>query len=95
MCLPSSLELDDVFLLNQNFHSEDSYAQQVIDAADFLIAEGEQQGGRLLSLNFHPWLLGQPHRISTVRKILQELLVNRAEKVWNAQPSQIIERAMG
>ena len=95
VCLPSSLELDDVFLLNQNFHSEDSYAQQVIDAADFLIAEGEQQGGRLLSLNFHPWLLGQPHRIATVRHILTELLVNRADKIWNAQPSQIIQHAMG
>jgi len=95
VCLPSSLELDDVFLINQNFHSEDSYAEQIIDAADFLIAEGERQGGRLLTLNFHPWLLGQPHRIATVRHILQELLVARAGKIWNAQPSDIIEQAMG
>ena len=95
VCLPSSLELDDAFILHQNFHSEDSYAEQIVDAADFLIAEGERQGGRLLSLNFHPWLLGQPHRIATVRHILRELLVARAEKIWNGQPSQIIQQVMG
>ena len=39
-CLPSCLELDDVFVLTQNLHSEDSFAQQVIDAADLLIQEG-------------------------------------------------------
>ena len=62
-CLPSCLELDDVFVLTQNLHSEDSFTQQVIDAADLLIKEGGEQGGRLLALNLHPWLVGQPHRI--------------------------------
>jgi hypothetical protein len=89
-CLPSSLELDDVFLLTQNFHSEDSYAEQVLDAAQFLIAEGRQQGGRLLALNLHPWLLGQPHRIATVQGILHTLLVEHGDDIWNAAPSDII-----
>jgi peptidoglycan/xylan/chitin deacetylase (PgdA/CDA1 family) len=92
-CLPSSLELDDVFVLTQNLHSEDSFAQQVIDAADLLIAEGREQGGRLLSLNFHPWLVGQPHRIRTVREILEALLVDRRDAIWHASPSHIIEVA--
>lgn len=92
-CLPSSLELDDVFLLTQNLHSEDSFAQQIADAADFLIAEGKQHGGRLLSLNFHPWLMGQPHRISTFRQILESLLIERGANIWNATPSDIISAA--
>ena len=92
-CLPSSLELDDVFVLTQNLHSEDSFAQQVIDAADLLINEGREQGGRLLSLNFHPWLVGQPHRIRTVREILQALLVDRGDAIWHASPSHIIAAA--
>ena len=46
-CLPSSLELDDVFVLTQNLHSEDSFAQQVMDAADLLIKEGREQGGTI------------------------------------------------
>ena len=89
-CLPSSLELDDVFVLTQNLHSEDSFAQQVIDAADLLIKEGREQGGRLLALNFHPWLVGQPHRIRTVRDILEALLVERYDAVWHAAPKSIV-----
>ena len=92
-CLPSCLELDDVFVLTQNLHSEDSFAQQVIDAADLLINEGREQGGRLLSLNFHPWLVGQPHRIRTVREILEALLVQRSDTIWHSAPAAIIEAA--
>ena len=92
-CLPSCLELDDVFVLSQNLHSEDSFAQQVIDAADLLIKEGREQGGRLLALNFHPWLVGQPHRVRTVREILEALLVARGEAIWHGSPSRIIEAA--
>ena len=90
-CLPSCLELDDVFVLTQNLHSEDSFAQQVIDAADLLIKEGREQGGRLLALNLHPWLVGQPHRIRTVREILEALLVERDDVVWHAAPGSLIE----
>ena len=93
-CLPSCLELDDVFVLTQNLHSEDSFVQQVVDAADFLIKEGGEHGGRLLSLNFHPWLVGQPHRIRTVREILDALLVERAGAIWHAPPSHIIAAAV-
>ena len=92
-CLPSCLELDDVFVLSQNLHSEDSFAQQVIDAADLLMKEGREQGGRLLALNVHPWLVGQPHRVRTVREILEALLVTRGEAIWHASPASIIEAA--
>ena len=92
-CLPSCLELDDVFVLTQNLHSEDSFVQQVIDAADLLISEGREQGGRILALNLHPWLVGQPHRIRTVREILEALLVERGVAIWHASPDSIIGAA--
>ncbi len=89
-CLPSSLELDDVFLLTQNLHSEDSYVEQVLDAANLLIEEGKQQGGRVLALNLHPWLIGQPHRIGAIKRMLTTLLVDYQTDIWNASPSEII-----
>ena len=92
-CLPSCLELDDVFVLTQNLHSEDSFAQQVIDAVDLLISEGREQGGRMLALNLHPWLVGQPHRVRTVREILEALLVACGEAIWHASSGSIIEAA--
>jgi hypothetical protein len=93
MCLPSCLELDDVFVLTQNLHSEDSFVEQVIDAADLLISEGREQGGRMLALNLHPWLVGQPHRVRTVREMFEALLVERGEAIWHASPNSIIEAA--
>ena len=77
-------------LPTQNLHSEDSFAQQVIDAADLLIKEGGEQGGRLLALNLHPWLVGQPHRVRTVRELLEGLLAERGEVIWHACPSEIL-----
>jgi len=92
ICLPSSLELDDVFVLSQNLHSEDSLEEQIKDAADALISEAQAtSSGRLLCLNFHPWMMGQPHRIGTFRRILRYLLTDKGDLVWNASPSMIIE----
>ena len=93
-CLPSCLELDDVFVLTQNLHSEESFVQQVIDAADLLIEEGQKQGGRLLALNLHPWLVGQPHRVSAVKKVLEALLVERSDAIWHASPGSIVDAAI-
>lgn len=60
---PLSNELGDAFIMLNNLHSEDSYAEQMIVACDFLLKEAKESGGRILSLNIHPWMLGQPHRI--------------------------------
>ena len=35
-----------------------------------LLREADTQGGRLLSLSIHPWLMGQPHRINTLDQLL-------------------------
>lgn len=86
--MPLSNELDDFFILTNNLHSEDSYAEQLIDACDFLLQEAEQSGGgRLLALNIHPWLLGQPHRIACFEQVLRHLTSKSA--IWNASAAAI------
>ncbi len=86
--MPLSTELDDQFILVNNLHSEDAYVEQVCDACDFLLAEAEQQGGRILALNIHPWLLGQPHRIARLETILEYLSAQHG--VWSAAPGEIL-----
>lgn len=88
IAMPLSNELDDRFILMNNLHSEDSYLEQITDACDYLLSEAEQQGGRILALNLHPWMLGQPHRIGKLRTLL-EILSTKAG-VFSAQPSDII-----
>ncbi len=87
--MPLSTEIEDRFVIQNNLHSEDSYVEQVCDACDFLIAEAEQQGGRILALNVHPWLLGQPHRIGKLEKALDYIMSK--DEVWSASAGDILD----
>jgi len=85
--MPLSTEIEDRFVINGNLHSEDSWVDQVCDAADFLRAEADSQGGRILSLNIHPWLMGQPHRIAKLEKALE--YITGLDSVWTAYAGEI------
>lgn len=71
IAMPLSNELEDKFILMNNLHSELSYVEQICDACDFLLDEASTQGGRILGLNIHPWMLGQPHRIKKLEAVLE------------------------
>ncbi len=87
--LPLSTELEDRFIIQANGHSESEWADQIIDACDFLVAEAEASGGgRLLALNVHPWMLGQPHRIGSLERVLEHVM--RTDKAWSASPAEIV-----
>ena len=89
VALPLSLELEDRFIMQDNLHSEWEYAQQVEDACDYLLAEAEKTGhGRLLALSVHPWLLGQPHRIGALERVLKHL--SERPGIWSASASDIV-----
>ena len=87
--MPLSTELEDSFVIFNNQHSAESWAEQVCDACDFLLNEAQTQGGRILSLNIHPWVLGQPHRIAQLEKVL-EYICSKNE-VWSASAGAIIK----
>ena len=88
VAMPLSYELEDQFIILNNQHSEASYAQQIIDAFEFLLAESDTQGGRILSLNIHPWMLGQPHRIKYLEQALAHIMAN--SNVFNATANELI-----
>ena len=87
--MPLSTELEDQFIIGQNLHSEDSWVEQVKDAFDFLLQESEHQGGRMLALNIHPWMLGQPHRISSLEAVLD--YITSHDEVWQVTASEIVD----
>lgn len=87
--MPLSTELEDYFIILNNQHSAESWAEQVCDACDFLLQEAKTQGGRILSLNIHPWVLGQPHRIGQLEKVL-DYICSKTE-VWPAYAGDILE----
>lgn len=93
--MPLSLELEDRFIVGENLHAESEYADQVVDACDFLLEEARRTGhGRMLALNIHPWVMGQPHRIKHLERVFAHLEAN-AGAIWNAAPSTILDMACG
>ena len=90
IAMPLSNELEDRFVLMHNLHSEQSWQEQVCDAADFLLAEARAGGGgRILSLNIHPWLMGQPHRIGRLEQALA--YITGLEGVFSAGAGEILD----
>ena len=87
--MPLSTELEDRFVIQNNLHSEESWCQQVMDACDFLIEEAKTQGGRILALNIHPWLMGQPHRIGFLEEVLG--YISGKTQVWSASSGEILD----
>jgi len=89
IAMPLSNELEDKFILMNNLHSEQSYVEQVCDAGDYLLNEAQTQGGRILGLNIHPWMLGQPHRIAKLEAVLGYL--TNLDGTWSASADTIID----
>ncbi len=87
--MPLSTELEDRFVVLDNQHAEASWAQQVMDACDLLLAEAAEQGGRILALSIHPWVLGQPHRIKHLEAVLEYVMAQPG--VWSASAGEILD----
>jgi allantoinase len=85
--MPLSTELEDRFIMQANLHSEAEYADQIIDAFDFLYNEAETQGGRMLALSIHPWMLGQPHRIAKLEQVFEH--ISKHADIWSASAGEI------
>jgi allantoinase len=88
--LPTSLEIEDRFVIMHNLHSEQSWYEQLCDAYDFLHAEAQRsQSGRMLSICLHPWLIGHSHRIIWLERALAHIAARG--DYWNANASEIIQ----
>ena len=86
--LPVMIELDDVFALRDRRFPVDDYAGQLKEGFDVMYRDGAATG-RLLVLNLHPWLIGQPCRIGFLDEALGHMM--RRRKVWKATGSEIID----
>lgn len=86
--LPVMLDLDEVLTHRMRGIPIWRWSQMVTEAFDRLYQDGAASG-RVLVLNLHPYLIGQPCRI----KYLDEALgyIMRREGVWAATGSEIVD----
>ena len=86
--LPVTLPLDDINALWERRMELDRYEQMIAATFDTLYREGAHNG-RLLVLNLHPFLIGQPFRIGCLDAALARIV--RHPGVWKATGREIIE----
>ena len=86
--LPIMLELDDINALWDRRVTVDRYGEMLKDSFDIIYRDGAQNG-RLLVLNLHPWLIGQPFRIGYLDDAFGHMMRRRG--VWAASGSEIID----
>ena len=86
--LPVMLEMDDVNALWDRRVTIDRYGQLLKDGFDTLYRDGERNG-RVMVLNLHPWLIGQPFRIGFLDDALGHIF--QRQGVWAATGSEIID----
>lgn len=85
--VPLSNELDDRTLLIDRRQTEDQWANQILEAADYLTSEAPRYGGQVLGFTLTPYVAGLPFRIHALRRMLGVLGADKA--VWAATASEI------
>jgi len=83
--MPHSADVDDATILIGMHHDEDEFRDQVIDQFDVLYKEG----GRVMSISLHPWVIGQPYRIGALEEALAHIM--RHPGVWPATGEEILD----
>ena len=84
VAVPLSNELDDRLLLIDKRQSEDDWAAQVLEAADYLTQDADRFGGRSLGFTLTPYVSGQPFRMHAVERVLDALAANPAVRLVSA-----------
>ena len=86
--LPLMLELDDLHALWNRRVTINRYREMLKEGFDTMYRDGERNG-RVLVLNLHPWLIGQPFRIRHLEEALG--YITRRQGVWAAAGQEIVD----
>ena len=92
VALPVSAELDDVLIHRVRQVPIRGWSRAVVEAHRRLARDGESTG-RLLVLNLHPFLIGQPFRIGHLDDALETIIASGS--VWTATGSEIVDWYLG
>ena len=79
IALPVMLELDDINALWDRRIPVERYAELLEESFETMYRDGEH-AGRLMVLNLHPWLIGQPFRIGSLNEALGDIMGHQGVK---------------
>ncbi|MGE0310542.1 MAG: polysaccharide deacetylase family protein [Lautropia sp.] len=87
--MPHPIDIDDHTILVQNHHTEQDFTDQLCDQFDVLYRESADQGGRIMAISLHPWVIGQPYRIGALEAALSHIMQHQG--VWAATGADILD----
>jgi peptidoglycan/xylan/chitin deacetylase (PgdA/CDA1 family) len=87
--MPHPVDIDDYTILVQNHHTENDFRDQLCDQFDLLYRESATQGGRVMAISLHPWVIGQPYRIKALEEALAHIMKHKG--VWAATGQEILQ----
>jgi allantoinase len=85
IALPMAIDFDDVFAHWHRKISMEQWCASLIDALETMTQR--EESARMIVLNLHPWLTGQPWRMSFVESLLAEIVGMRG--IWFAGTGDI------
>ncbi len=89
--VPYHYEINDAPLLEGHFDT-DALVQVACDQFDALYREaGESGQGLVYCWPLHPYLIGQPHTVKALRRVLDHICSHA--QVWHAQAADIVRQA--
>jgi allantoinase len=86
LSVPIAVDLDDVCAHWHRRIPMARWRQSISDALDRMLSESEA-GGRMMVLNLHPWLIGQPYRVTYLEEVLADL--QKRAGIWCATTGEI------
>ena len=86
--LPMMVDLDDQVCLSQRLMPVTRYGELLKESFDRLYQDGAETG-RVMTLNLHPWLIGQPFRIKYLDEALAHMTTRQG--VWCATGREIVD----
>lgn len=90
LSMPMLVDFDDVFAHWYRKLTMARWVRSIAEALDRLLEDGRTRP-RMLLVNLHPWLSGQPWRISYLDEVLQD--VRRRDGIWLATAGEIASAA--
>lgn len=86
--IPYAHQLNDGLVFKQSAMEGEEFYRMLVDAVECLRVEGASSG-RVLCIGLHPYLIGQPHRIDYLDRMLAFLA--RVDSVWMATAGEIAD----
>jgi peptidoglycan/xylan/chitin deacetylase (PgdA/CDA1 family) len=87
--MPHSNDIEDATVLIGMRHDEDELRDQWLDHFEVLYEEAAAQGGRIMVLPLHSWVIGHPYRIGTLEAVLEHIMGRPG--IWPATGAEILD----